>query len=81
MEFDELKKNPSFEERTSEELNLFKSEYLYELDKLEKIEEQLFDHLPTRSFKDLYTCCFVLRKHYNKILNEINVQLKNKKYI
>ena len=74
--FIELENNPSFEELTLEELNLFKSEYLYELDLLEKIEKQLLNHLPSRSYRDLYACCFVLNKHYNNQLNEINEKLK-----
>ena len=36
LKFIELENNPSYENLTLEELNLFKSEYLYELDILEK---------------------------------------------
>ena len=66
----ELENNPSFENLSLEELNIFKSEYLNELDILEKIEKQLLNHLPSRSYTDLYTCCFKLNKHYNKQLNK-----------
>ena len=72
MDFDELKNNPSYENLTTEELLLFKDEYLYEIDTLDKILIQLQHHLPTRSFKDLYQCIIVLRKHYRKQLIEIN---------
>ena len=79
--FIELENNPSFEELTLEELNLFKSEYLYELDILEEIEKQLLNHLPSRSYIDLYACCFTLNKHYNNQLNKINENIKKKKPI
>ena len=72
----ELENNNSFEELTLEKLNLFKSEYLYELDILEKIEKELMNHLPSRSYLDLFCCCFELNKHYNKQLNKINEKLK-----
>ena len=72
----ELENNPSYEKLTLEELNLFKSEYLYELDILEKIEKQLLNHLPSRSYIDLYSCCFALNKHYNNQINKINEKLK-----
>ena len=72
MEFDEIKEKISLEAFTLEELNLLKNEYLYELDILEKILIELYNNLPTRSFKDINKCLIILRIHYEKKIDEIN---------
>ena len=69
----------SLEEFTTEELNLLKDEYLYDLDrythKLDNIEK-IIDEKITTSLKELYKCYIILKINMEKKIDEINDQLK-----
>ena len=67
----------SLEEFTTEELNLLKDEYLYDLDrythKLDNIEKIIDEKT---SLTELYKCYIILKNNMEKKIDEINSQLK-----